>query len=286
MVNLDLASGRSTTSATSSSRSGWPRSRTTSTAALDELMYKQAFRTHPYRWPVIGWMKDIKAVTPGEGGGVLPALLPPDNAVVVIAGRFDEAATLDADRRAPTARIPASTEAPRATRRSRSTRRPPRCARRSGGRCPPIGWSIGFPAPAPGDADRAAYEMLNEILRGRAVVAHLPARWWSRTRVASSVHGDVAPTRDPGPVRDLGPADQGPHRRRGRGASSSEAIAELGGAPPSARPSCGKAKARIETEFWRELTSSHGRAEMLGEFEIATRRLPAAASRAATSTRA
>ena len=30
---------------------------------MDELLYKQAFKTHPYRWPVIGWMKDIKAIT-------------------------------------------------------------------------------------------------------------------------------------------------------------------------------------------------------------------------------
>ena len=39
---------------------------------------------------------------------------------------------------------------------------------------------------------------------------------------------------------------------------------------PVAGAELAKAQARVETEFWRELTSSHGRAERLGEFEIAT----------------
>ena len=42
---------------------------------MDELLYKQAFKAHPYRWPVIGWMKDIKAITQRQGGRVLQALL-------------------------------------------------------------------------------------------------------------------------------------------------------------------------------------------------------------------
>jgi predicted Zn-dependent peptidase len=45
-------------------------------------------------------------------------------------------------------------------------------------------------------------------------------------------------------------------------------IAALGRTPVPAAE-LDKAKARLETEFWRELTSSHGRAEMLGQFEIA-----------------
>src|SRR6185503_1197769 len=61
---------------------------------LDELMYKQAFKTHPYRWPVIGWMKDIKAVTQEKAVAFYRRHYTPDNAVVVVTGRFEEATGL------------------------------------------------------------------------------------------------------------------------------------------------------------------------------------------------
>ena len=76
---------------------------------------------------------------------------------------------------------------------------------------------IGFPAPALADRDRAAYEVPTEILAGG------PSSRLYRTLVvdkqwASSVRGDVAPTRDPGLLRDLGADDEGAHRRAGRDA--------------------------------------------------------------------
>src|SRR6185295_115309 len=63
---------------------------------LDETMYRQAFKTHPYRWPVIGWMKDIKAVTGESALAFYRRHYTPENAVVVIAGRLDPAAALQA----------------------------------------------------------------------------------------------------------------------------------------------------------------------------------------------
>jgi zinc protease len=62
---------------------------------MDELMYKQAFKSHPYRWPVIGWMKDIKAVTQEKALAFYKRFYAPNNAVLVIAGNVDPAATLD-----------------------------------------------------------------------------------------------------------------------------------------------------------------------------------------------
>ncbi len=61
---------------------------------LDELMYQQAFKTHPYRWPVIGRMQDIKAITRDKAVAFYRRHYAPNNAVVVIAGKLDEAATL------------------------------------------------------------------------------------------------------------------------------------------------------------------------------------------------
>ena len=53
-------------------------------------MYKQAFKTHPYRWPVIGWMKDIKAITQEKALAFYQRFYAPNNAV---AGDRREAST-------------------------------------------------------------------------------------------------------------------------------------------------------------------------------------------------
>ncbi len=39
---------------------------------LDELMYQQAFKKHPYRWPVIGLDEGHQGLHAGQGGGLLP----------------------------------------------------------------------------------------------------------------------------------------------------------------------------------------------------------------------
>ena len=144
---------------------------------LDELMYKQAFKTHPYRWPVIGSMKDIKAITQEKAVAFYKKYYAPNNAVLVVAGKIEEAPTLAAIA-AAYGEHPAVEEAARghrqagarARRRGAHRRRAPgprRSARRSGSRRPALG--------AP---DRAAYEVLNELLaagRRRASTA----RWSS-----------------------------------------------------------------------------------------------------------
>ncbi len=33
---------------------------------LGEAMMSLAFKAHPYRWPIIGWMEDIRRITPAE----------------------------------------------------------------------------------------------------------------------------------------------------------------------------------------------------------------------------
>ena len=103
---------------------------------LDELLYKQAFKSHPYRWPVIGWMKDIKAITHDKALAFYRRFYAPNNAVLVIAGNFEPAATLDADRRATTARSRRRRPRNRTT-CSPNAPRPRRCASRSPARCPP-----------------------------------------------------------------------------------------------------------------------------------------------------
>ncbi|HVZ86125.1 MAG TPA: pitrilysin family protein [Polyangia bacterium] len=231
---------------------------------LDELMYHQAYQTHPYRWPVIGSMKDIKAMTQERAVAFYRKYYAPNNAVLVVAGKFDEAPVLQAISAAYGA-IPPSKTLPKDE--AQPERAPASEVRTAIARPVPADrLVVGYPAPPLGAADRAAYEVLNEILAGgpssrlnRALVVE---RQW-----ASSVHGDIAPTRDPGLYAIWIQMVKG-HTAEEAETIVIEAAAELA-AHPIGAAELGKAAARLESAFWQQLGSSHGRAETVGSFEIA-----------------
>jgi zinc protease len=231
---------------------------------MDELLFKQAFKAHPYRWPVIGWMKDIKAITQEKALAFYKRYYAPNNAVLIIAGNIDPAATLELIAREygpiPAAEPPppdgATPErAPAAEVRATLTRP-----------VPADRLVIGFPAPALADRDRAAFEVAAEMLAGG------PSSRLYRTLVvdkqaASSVRGDVLPTRDPGLFGIWVQMTKG-HAAEQAERAISDATTSLA-TQPLAAGELGRAIARLETEFWQRLASSHGRAEALGEFETA-----------------
>lgn len=62
---------------------------------LNELLYRNAFTTHPYKNPVIGSMADLDAATIDDVRAFFSTFYIPANATVVIAGDFDVAETTD-----------------------------------------------------------------------------------------------------------------------------------------------------------------------------------------------
>lgn len=62
---------------------------------LNELLYKAAFATHPYKNPVIGSMADLDAATIDDVRAFFNTFYIPANATVIIAGDFDVAETTD-----------------------------------------------------------------------------------------------------------------------------------------------------------------------------------------------
>ena len=234
--------------------------------SLDELLYKQAFRKHPYRWPVIGWMKDIKAVTEAKALAFYRRFYRPDNAVVVIAGRVDEAAALEVLVRSYGGLgAPPGVDTERAV--AEPEHAPAREVRATLTRPVPADrLVIGYPAPGLAEADRAAYELANEMLLG-GPSSRLYRRLVVQTEMASSARGDVPPTRDPGLFAIWIQMAKG-HAAGEADAIVREEIAALArGSFTTAE--LDKAKVRLETAFWRELGSSHGKADLLGQFEIA-----------------
>ncbi len=231
---------------------------------LEEVLFKQAFKTHPYRWPVIGWMKDIKAVTRDKAVAFYRRFYAPGNAVVVLAGKFDAGAVLDLLARSY-GPLPASEPPPPDD--AKPERAPAAEVRATLARpLPADRLVVGFPAPSLADPDRAAYEVAAEILAG-GPSSQLPRTLVVEKQWASSVRGDVAPTRDPGLYAIWVQMTKG-HTAEEAERIIVDATAALV-ARPVAAPQLGMAAARLEMEFLRQLSSSHGRAEALGNFEVA-----------------
>lgn len=55
---------------------------------LNEVLYKTVYKTSPYRWPIIGYMKDLNAATVKEFRDFYGQYYAPNNAVVVVVGAF------------------------------------------------------------------------------------------------------------------------------------------------------------------------------------------------------
>jgi predicted Zn-dependent peptidase len=61
---------------------------------MDEELSSLVYKAHPYRWPVIGWMKDIENITRDDCLNYFRTYYAPNNATVVIAGDFEPKAAL------------------------------------------------------------------------------------------------------------------------------------------------------------------------------------------------
>ena len=58
---------------------------------LREALFGTAFRVHPYKWPVIGYMTDLDHVNQENAQAFHKTFYAPNNAIVVVAGDFDSA---------------------------------------------------------------------------------------------------------------------------------------------------------------------------------------------------
>ncbi len=53
---------------------------------VNEELLATAFKNHPYRWPVIGWMSDLKTLTPDDLVDHYRTYYAPNNAVIIVVG--------------------------------------------------------------------------------------------------------------------------------------------------------------------------------------------------------
>ncbi len=81
---------------------------------LSEEMNSLAFKAHPYRWPIIGWMEDIRRINPTELRAFYDLYYRPNNAILVVAGDVRGPALLERVRKV-FGPIPRGADPPRVT---------------------------------------------------------------------------------------------------------------------------------------------------------------------------
>ncbi len=228
---------------------------------LDEQLMALAFTTHPYRWPTIGWMDDIRALSLPDIRAFYRTWYAPNNATLIVVGDFEEAKLRELIEQhfahiepAQLPQIQAIVE-PEQT-RERVVRAPK-----------PIATDrllIAYKAPGQGDPDWAALEIVSTLLAG-CPSARLHRKLVIETETASSVDAQLTPFRDPSLFRLVVTTARG-HDADEILAIIDQEIAALFETPASAAE-VEKAKALAETSFWSTMVDIDGKAEELGHFE-------------------
>ena len=230
---------------------------------LDEQLMAHAFTVHPYRWPTIGWMEDIRALALPEIRAFYRTWYAPNNATIVCVGDFD-------DERAPRA----DREALRPHSRGAAARRAElhRAGADQGARDPR----------AEADRDRSLARRLQSARSGSSRLGRARDRVDAARRLsvgaavsplvidqeaASSVDAQLTPFRDPSLLRLAVTTARG-HGADEILAAIDREIAGLVEQPPPAAE-VEKAKALAETDFWSGLADVDGKAEALGHYETA-----------------
>jgi zinc protease len=230
---------------------------------LDEQLMAHAFTLHPYRWPTIGWMEDIRALSLPDIRAFYRTWYAPNNATIICVGDFDEPALLDLIAHhygaIPPAKLPdvAEVAEPEQT-RERLVRAPK-----------PIATDrllVGYKAPGQDDPDWAVLEIVSTLLAG-CPSARLYRRLVIEREAASSVDAQLTPFRDPSLLRLAVTAARG-HSADEILAVIDAELAAMATTPPSPAE-VEKAKAIAETDFWTSLVDVDGKAEALGHYEIA-----------------
>jgi zinc protease len=228
----------------------------------NELLYKTAFTQHPYHWPTIGWMEDIKGFTPEDCAAFYRTYYAPNNATVVVVGDVRERALLqwirDEYGAIPSQTIPpedVNPEPPQIDERCLELRKPTASEK----------LLVAFKGPALGDADHATMCVLSEVLFGGRA-SRLYRTLVVEKELAIDVRGWVSTFRDPG-LFECWATARGAHTAPEILPVLDEAFArvrsEVVGEEEVAR-----AKARLELGSLQQLETVGGKAEQIGFFEM------------------
>jgi len=238
--------------------------------AVNELLWATAFTKHAYKWPTIGWMKDIEGFTTQDCEAFYRAFYAPNNAVLVISGDFklDTVLSMLSQHYGAVASstLPledAQPEPPQTNERRLEVKKPTATEK----------LVVGYHSPALGDFDHPAISLLSEVLFGGRA-SRLHQRMVRELELASEVRGSVGPFHDPGLFEVYVAAREG-HSAEELLTVIDEELKKVMDAPVT-EAEMARASARFELGLLGGLETADGKASTIGFYETVLGR-PAAA---------
>ena len=227
-----------------------------------ELLYETAFRRHPYRWPTIGWMNDIRGLTVRDCQRFYRTHYSPSNATLVIVGDFDERKALRLVQK-HYGRL-AATRAPEPKARAREPVQRRERVVELVAPTPTEKLLLGYHAPSYTHPDTVALNVASEVLFGGRS-SRLHRLFCLEEEIALSVRGSIAPFVDPGLFEMWIFVREGRRRQDALEMLDSE-LTRLGDEGP-ARLELDKAIHQLELSFIHGLETAGGKAEQIGFHE-------------------
>ena len=227
----------------------------------NEELFRRAFEEHPYHWPTIGWMDDIRALSIPDIRAFYQRYYSPDNATLVVVGDFEEKELLaliesrygdfPACGLSPLACAP---EPPQHEERRFDYQREVSSPRLLNG----------YKAPGQNDPDWPLVYFTCQLLAGSAS-APLYRELVVVRELASSLSCDIMPFSDPSLI-EIAAAATRESSLDGLQEAIDETLAKIASAPIPVSE-VNKVRNLVETEFWGGLMTMDGKAEALGHYQ-------------------
>lgn len=231
--------------------------------SLHEEVMAAAYKSHPYHWPVIGWMSDIASIERNDLYSHYMAYYSPDNAVIVVSGDI-KADEIIQKIKAAFGKIPAVTDRRPVTSREDEQKGERRVSLKREAELPYV---IGaYHTPSFPDRDSYALEVLGTVLSG-GKSSRIYKSIVHEKKLALSAYADYSGlSKDPylfmfgataAPGKDIRDVEN----------SLYEEIEKIKKEPP-AENEVQKAKNQIEAAFIMGQDSIYFQAELAGMFEM------------------
>lgn len=229
---------------------------------LDEALSAIIWKAHPYHWPVIGWMKDLDAITRQDAIQFFRTYYAPNNATVVAVGDLDPASTLALIQRYY-GDIPAGPPVPEVVDSEPEPTGERRVEVRYPSQAPVL--MLGWGAPRARDPDTLVLDVIQTIL-ATGESSRLMTRLVHGDQIATDVGVDFGWRIDPGAFMVHVELKPGVRPARAEAAIEEELarIREKGVSDLELQ----KAKNTLRAHFLSEIATHNGRAHVLGSYEL------------------
>lgn len=229
---------------------------------MDEELGTLVFKAHPYRWPIIGWMKDIEAIRRVDCEGYFRTYYAPNNATLYVVGDIDPKKTLALIRRYY-GDIPKGPPAPPVLDAEPDQKGERRAEVHHPAQAPAL--MIGYRGPRSGDPDTLALDVLQyaltvgegsrltrELVYKRELVVSIGLDWsWRLDPGVLVFFTELKPDSNPAEV------EQALYAELAKAAQDGITERELT-----------KAKNNLKSHLLTEISTNNGRAHALGTYEV------------------